>query len=233
VHRHTYRLTLAYDGSAFYGFSQQQGRHTVEGALLAALRETMPELPRVAVAGRTDRGVHALGQVVSFWSREPLATRRLARSIEAQGQGALVVCALDEVARSFHASFSATGRRYVYLCNDRELDAKHVSAMLAGLEGRRDFHAFSRRTAPGASTVRSLRHASATRVAPDRLRFDFAADGFLRRQCRVMVATALREARDGAGNDALLRLCELGDRSATEAPAEPGRLYLTGVDYGL
>ncbi|MEZ4447141.1 MAG: tRNA pseudouridine synthase A [Polyangiaceae bacterium] len=234
--RHTYRATIAYDGSAFAGFREQRGAETVEGRLLVALRELMPEITRLACGGRTDRGVHATGQVVSFWSRGALPLPALAEVIDGAAPGRIALVDLRPVPRRFHAGFSAMGRRYCYVVSDAEgREPERLDAMLRALVGERCFSAFARDTEAGKSTVRRLYAASVRRAGalwgPDALRFDLHASGFLRRQVRVTVATALREAAAGSPADVLVALAATGDRRATAPPADPGGLYLTGIDY--
>jgi len=231
VERHTYRLDLAYDGTGFAGFRRQPGQRTVESTLVQVLQPFVPELEGVAVAGRTDRGVHATGQVVSFWARQPLQVDELRRAVDQVAPGEIVTLAGREVPRSFHASFSATKRRYTYLLDDQgEVQAERVNALLEPLLGPRCFAAFGRRLPAGRSTRRRLLFARAHRQGPW-LRFDLCADGFLRMQVRVMVATALREVRAGAPTDALLRLAECGDPTRAAAPAAAVGLHLAGIDY--
>lgn len=229
--RHTYRFDLAYDGSRFAGFQQQPGLRTVESVVLRALQPMVPELPRVAVAGRTDRGVHARGQVISFWSRTPLSIPRAVDAIEAAGAADLAVVAAREVPRVFHASFSARHRTYVYRLRAPDVDPGRLDSMLGALVGRRCFNAFARRTPHGQSTVRHMMSARACIDGPERVRIELTADRFLRRQVRVIVATALVETRNGAPPHALLELSERGDRAATAPPADPGGLCLTHVGY--
>jgi tRNA pseudouridine38-40 synthase len=232
MHRHTYRITVAYDGSAFAGYGQQPGLRTVESTLMHALRRFVPDLPGVPCGGRTDRGVHALGQVVSFWSRAPLPLGQIRAAVDTAAPRALVARDVQAVPRSFHASFSASARHYAYpLCDQGELDVDRLNRLLEPLQGRRCFTAFARQHRPGSCTERRLVRASARRVSPTDVCFDFVATGFLRRQVRVMVATALRELRRGSSDDTLLRLCESGDRRATAPPADPDGLYLMRVVY--
>lgn len=203
--------------------------------MLAALGALVPELPKLAAGGRTDRGVHATGQVVSFWSRGPLDLGQIGNAIDQAAPGDLVVRDLREVPRSFHAQFSASGRRYVYLLpSTAARDVARINRMLQPLLGRRSFTAFARDTPPGRSLVRTLRQASARICGSEEgplLRFDFEADGFLRRQIRVLVATALRESEARAPDDALLELAEGEDRRRTANPIDPGGLYLVKVRY--
>jgi len=133
------------------------------------------------------------------------------------------------VPNHFHASFSAIGRRYVYL-HPEDVDVVRIDAMLRALVGVRCFSAFARDTPSGANTVRRLFAASASR-ALEGIRFDFHASGFLRRQVRVMVATALREALRESPTDVLVELAARGDRRATAPSAAAENLYLVGIDY--
>lgn len=230
--RVTYRATIAYDGSAFAGFSRQKDQRTVEGTLLDALRTLMPEITTVACGGRTDKGVHATGQVISFWSRGPLDLDALFTVLDRSAPNALAVRDLRVVPRRFHASFSATARSYSYFHrDDGQADVDALDALVDRLVGRRCFSAFARDTPKGRSTVRRLLSARVRRWGPDLVRFDLRAEGFLRRQVRVTVATALREAALGAPADRLAELALRADRRATAPAIDGGGLYLVGVDY--
>lgn len=228
--RRTFRIGLAYDGAAFWGFARQVGRPSVEQALRDALEPLLDAAPAIAVAGRTDRGVSATGQVVSFHTRSPVTIDALRDAIDRASPQALACLGVEEVPRRFHARFSAVARRYVYLVDAPDVRPDVIDRLLLPLLGRRDFHVFARDTPPGRSTVRHLFDARA-RPQGDRLRIDLCADAFLRRQVRVLAATALREARRGAPDDALLELAERGDRSASAPPLDPDGLTLARVIY--
>ncbi len=229
--RFTYRLELAYDGSRFAGFQAQRGQRTVESVLLAGIGGWVPELRRVAVGGRTDRGVHALGQVVSFWSRAPIELEALRERLETSAEGELLVLEMRPVPSSFHASFSAVSRSYAYRLRAPGLDVSRLDALVGALVGRRCFSAFARDTPREQSTVRRLMRARVLSEGEGAARFELTADGFLRRQVRVIVATAVRAMAEGAPLDALLSLCESGDRGATAPPAPAEGLWLMAVGY--
>lgn len=243
----THRLLLAYDGGCFAGFRRQGERTTVERALRVALLELDPSMTAMAFAGATDRGVHAWGQVVSFRTQQPmdLLTVRQAVAVRAPsgravptgfdeldralGGRALLIRDLQPVSRRFHASFSARARRYRFrVCHGA--DVADVDAMLRALEGTRDVRALGRRPRPGASTRKTIMSASAQRDG-EYLCFDVTASGFLRRQMRVLVATALREAEAGAPPERLVELCAVGDPRGTAPPMDPEGLCLWEVDY--
>lgn len=195
----------------------------------------MPSAPTIAVAGRTDRGVSATGQVVSFRASGRGLGPRIQEAIDRVRPGALTCLEIREVERRFHAQYSARARRYVYLHPDPGgIDLARLDRLLEALQGRRCFGAFARDTPPGQSTVRSLLEARArqVQVEGDRMiRFDLLADAFLRRMVRVLVATALREAAAGSPDEVLVELAAAGDRRATALPAPAEGLTLSRVVY--
>jgi tRNA pseudouridine38-40 synthase len=234
VRRWTYRVDLAYDGTRFAGFARQPGERTVESTLVGALAPLVPELEAVAVGGRTDRGVSAVGQVISFWARAPLDVETIGSAIDRAAPDEVAALSVVEVPRSFHAQHSARHRRYTYLLEDDALDAYVLDAYVSPLIGRRSFDAFARDTPRGKSTVRTLLEARVGEVRVDDrrvLRFDFAADGFLRHQVRVLVASAVRAARTRAPEDELVRFAESGDRRSTAPAADARGLYLVKIGY--
>ncbi len=233
--RATYRLALTYDGAQFAGFARQPGRITVESAVREGISALGVELKAFAVAGRTDRGVSAQDQVLSFRLAPPIATERVQQSINAQVPTGLLCTEVRVVPRSFHATFSAKARRYAYLWpNPDGLSPAKVQPMLTELIGRRCFSAFARDTKAGQSTVRTLKEArvEAGHVGCDPvLVFHFMGDAFLRKMVRVLVATTIREALANAPAGRLVELAAQQDRRQTAWPAAPEPLRLTRVIY--
>jgi tRNA pseudouridine38-40 synthase len=189
-----WRLDLAYDGRAFSGFAHQPGKETVVGALRHALATTLrlADEPAVVGAGRTDAGVHALGQVVHVDlparppTRGPLEPARLVASLNAQLRGRVRVLAARPVPDDFHARFSARWRAYRYLVLEDgpalawtdalcwsvagPLDLAAMGEAASDLVGSHDFRAFCRRaprTAPGDPITRLVHEARWARVADD------------------------------------------------------------------
>jgi tRNA pseudouridine(38-40) synthase len=235
--RHTYCAVLAYDGTAFWGYSRQPGLKTVEGCLHDAIAPLLPPHQRrlnLRVGGRTDRGVSAHGQVVSFTALERIDFADLARAIDTAAPNELAALHVSEQNKSFHAQFSAVARHYTYLLPDEDTDVRKVDRLIAALIGRRDFTAFARDTPPDKSTLRTLFAATARRVRredTEMIRFDFSGAAFLRRQVRIMVSTAIREARAGAPDDRLLEIAASLDRLASAPPCDPSGLTLVRITY--
>jgi tRNA pseudouridine38-40 synthase len=233
--RHTYRVQVAYDGNAFKSFAPVPGEKTVWSTIREALISVVPGFGKLASAGRTDKSVHATGQIVSFIARDKVDPDIVFRALDEAAPGELAALDVRLVNDSFHAQFTATYRRYIYLHeDDGRSDAARIDRLLCPLLGKRDFNAYARETPAEKKTVKTLFDARARRYFDGEksyVRFDFAGDAFLRRQVRVMVATALREAEGSRGDNILLELAENLDRRETALPAPGAGLYLVKVGY--
>lgn len=253
-----FRCVVQYDGTAFAGWQRQPGRMTVQGAVESALARVTGETISVVAAGRTDTGVHALGQVIHFACNSALAAATLQRAVNALLPVEVSVSGLVEAAGDFHARYSALSREYRYVVDNGEVPspllAKRVhhvpqpllvdgmAAAAADLHGRHDFAAFGspmEHTAPGpdgdpvswrGGTERTLLLAACRRVRRFVL-FYFVADAFLRHMVRMLVGTLLRV---GSGSLPVRAVAALlrGDRSFAAGPAAPAHgLYLVRVRY--
>lgn len=229
-----YGAVLAYDGRRFAGFARQPDCDTVEAALRQALEPFAPGLRRLAVAGRTDRGVSATAQVISFRCDAPLAPGRIEAAIDDVRPGALSCRSAFLAPRGFHARYQATERRYAYLHpEDNAPSVERLDAMLQRLVGERDFAALGRDLPQGRSTVRRLSSASCRGGHLEGrpvVVFELAADGFLRKMARTVVATALHRAERSEDPDALVHALSDPDQPRLR-PAPPEPLRLIGVRY--
>src|SRR5216117_1206193 len=167
------RLLIAYDGTDFRGWARQPGLRTVQGAIEDALAPMLPELPRLSVAGRTDAGVHAEGQVASFSAQPEIDLVRMQRSVNAQLGPEVVVREARLAADGFNARRSATGREYRYRIRTDpvpdpftaryvwhrpgQLALGRMRAAARHLEGVHDFASFCRAAQPPSSTQGNLR----------------------------------------------------------------------------
>jgi tRNA pseudouridine38-40 synthase len=163
----TYRLTIEYDGSKFVGWQVQPRGRTVQGVLLEALREVTGERGiDLQGAGRTDAGVHALGQVASLRCRSSLDPRRVVGELERALPADVAVLELHPSPRSFHARHDAVARAYRYQLAQRrsafgkrftwwvgELDADRMRTGAVAFVGRHDFASFAKRAAEAESTI--------------------------------------------------------------------------------
>ena len=243
-----YRLDLAYDGTNFHGWARQPGVRTVEGELIVALEKLLRFGPKLSVAGRTDAGVHAIGQVASFVATEDLDVARVARALNGMLGPEVSVTRVRRAPDGFDARFSATARRYRYRLDTAvapdpftarftwhrpgPLSVGWMRAAASELTGEHDFASFCRPPQPpGASTVRTLRRLT---VASDGriLHVVAEANGFLHQMVRSLVGTLIAVGEGRMESNDMTAVLQARDRSAAGQVAPPYGLTLEHVTYG-
>lgn len=239
------RLDLEYDGAGFAGWAAQPGLRTVEGTLREALATLLREPVEVVVAGRTDAGVHASGQVASVVTSSDLPTGRILRGLAGLLPADLSARAVAEAPPGFDARRDARARRYEYrvlpgppsaLRRDRvlhhpaPLDSEAMSAAAALLVGRHDFRAFTPTRTEHVFFDRTVT-TCAWRRREDELVLTVEADAFLRHMVRVIAGTLLLVGRGAWPAERVAGLLGGAPRGAAgpTAPAHP--LTLVAVRY--
>ena len=242
-----YRATVEYDGSAYNGFQAQADQPTVQGAIEAAITAFCGETVRLAAAGRTDTGVHATGQVISFDLEKDWPARTVMNALNAHMvEEAIAILDCTVVDDDWHARFSATGRRYLYRILNRpgrpaldggrvwhvkgELDVAAMDAAAAHLVGRHDFTTFRDAGCQSASPEKTLDVARVER-AGEEVHLHFAARSFLHRQVRSMTGSLVQVGLGRWSPEDLKAALDARDRAACGPVAPSDGLYLTGVTY--
>lgn len=242
------RLTIAYDGTGFRGWARQRdpGIRTVEGALTDRLETVLREPVKLSVAGRTDAGVHARGQVASFRTSATIEPERLRSAVNAALAPEIVVVDAREAPDGFDARFSATGREYRYRIHEAEVPDPftwrfvwHRPGRLAlrpmreaarALVGEHDFSSFCRRPEEGRSTVRTLRRLTVARRG-DLLEVRAEANGFLHQMVRSLVGTLVALGEGKMEPASIPAILAATDRSAAGRLAPARGLTLEHVTY--
>jgi tRNA pseudouridine38-40 synthase len=241
------RLLVAYLGGGFRGFASQPHQRTVAGVLTAALERHLRHIVELTCAGRTDAGVHARGQVVSFDAREDVDLEALARAVNRALRPEVVVRAAEVVGPDFDARRSATGRRYRYQVLNTPLPdpflaatAWHVPSPLDlgamrlacdPLYGEHDFSSFCRRPANGASLVRVVRDARWSDGGDGLLRFEIEASSFCQQMVRAVVGTMVDMGLGKRRAGEMSGILRAQDRGAAGHLAPPHGLCLWQVSF--
>lgn len=235
------KLTVEYDGTDFRGWAAQPELRTVEGVVRGALESVFPRFDKLAVAGRTDTGVHALGNVVSVDVEGGPPSVRAGEALNAALPNDVTVVSAIEVAADFHARRSARSRSYRYRIwrrreqspfeqrrswwYPRPLDEERLGEAADVLLGEHDFRAFTPAETQHQVFVRTVL-AAAWHRRGDALEFEITAGSFLRHMVRTLVGTMLE-----LPPDRIVELLERRARSDAGQTAPPWGLYLERVDY--
>jgi tRNA pseudouridine38-40 synthase len=242
----TVRLDIEYDGAGFSGWAAQAGMRTVQGELEAGLATILREPVRLTVAGRTDAGVHAIGQVASFVADAEIPGG-LARRLNGIGPRDVAVTAATLAEDGFDARRDAISRTYLYRIMTRRssspfeqgralwwphrTDRDALDACASALLGTHDFTAF---TPTQTDHVRFEREIFQAKWAEDgdTLSFRVTADAFMRSMVRVLVGTMLEVATGRRDIENLHQLLKGSPRPEAGETAPPHGLYLESVSYG-
>jgi tRNA pseudouridine38-40 synthase len=241
-----FAIRLEYDGTAYAGSQLQKDRPTIQGALEAALLKITNQDIRVDLSGRTDAGVHAVGQVAAFTADRAETAASWQRALNGVLPEDISVLAAAEVRPNFDPRRDARSRWYRYTITTRaappalarhrawhvstplDIDAMQVAA--DALAGRHDFAAFCGALEPGRTTTRTIFTSCLSRRR-DTVRYDVVGDAFLPQQVRRMVAALVRVGQGKMLLDELTATLDQADLGASNHVAPPHGLCLMKVEY--
>lgn len=244
----TVRLDIAYDGTCFRGWAAQRGPalRTIEGELTGHLERVLQTPIKLSVAGRTDAGVHARGQVASFITHSRVTPERMGRALNAVLAPEVVIARASYAPEGFDARFSATSRAYRYVIRTGEVTDPFTgrfewhrpkSLRLAPmreaarhLAGEHDFTTFCRHPGAGKATVRDLQRLSIARDG-DLFVFGFRANAFLHQMVRAVVGTLVMVGEGRISPAQVDRMLAERNRTGTPNVAPAGGLTLERVTY--
>jgi tRNA pseudouridine38-40 synthase len=243
----TLKITLAYDGTRLVGWQRQAEGESIQGLLEEALARFEGCPVTVHGAGRTDAGVHALGQVASVGVTCTHDSATLTRALNAQLPPDIRVLAIDDEAPDFHARFSARSKTYRYQVRNaaivspferayvwhvpEPLDVDAIAQAAAAVVGTHDFAAFRSAGSETRGTVRTMTQSSVTRDASGLLTYEISGDGFLRHMVRALVGTLVEVGRGWREAGSLASVLSGGTRRQAGATAPPHGLFLVRVEY--
>src|SRR5262245_16593350 len=241
------KFTLSYDGTDFHGWQTQPGYRTVQETLEAAIAAvTGDERVRCNASGRTDAGVHAVGQVVNFYTASHHSSETLVRAVNAHLPNDVVVREAAEAPQSFDANKDALRKLYRYVIHDGpvpdlfmrryachckwRLDADAMRRAAAPLRGRHDFHSFESDWPNRLTSIRTITHLTVNRVG-DYIWIDVEADGFLYNMVRAIAGTLINVGRGYWPESRVAEVLNAEDRREAGPTAPPEGLFLMRVTY--
>lgn len=240
------RLTVAYDGGRYHGFQRQNNAVSVQNILEDKLSRVFGDEITLAASGRTDTGVHAYGQVISFFTAGTIPVERIVRAVNSRLPDDIVVREAAEMTADFHARYSARSKVYKYKIQQGEtlnpfrrnfawyirnqLDDDAVNRAMEYIVGQHDFSAFRASGSVQNNPVRTLYEARCERCG-EMLEFTFWGDGFLYHMVRNLVGTLVNVGNGKLTVDGFRKILAGGDRTKAGATAPAQGLYLYKVYY--
>jgi tRNA pseudouridine38-40 synthase len=240
------RMTIAYDGTNYHGWQEQPGQRTVQGTLVETLASILQERPAIEGAGRTDSGVHALGQVAAFRTDRPIEIARLHAAVNSRLPPDICVTEMREAPLSFRPSHEAVGKHYRYRIFrgrlkpvfearyvwhwHQPLEVEPMRAAARLLVGRRDFKSFEGRGSAREDTVREVTRLEVVEAGPE-LHFEVEGNRFLYRMVRNLVGTLTEVGRGHRPVEWAAGVLSARDRMAAGPTAPPQGLCLVEVRY--
>ncbi|MFP3866763.1 MAG: tRNA pseudouridine(38-40) synthase TruA [Desulfobacteraceae bacterium] len=241
------QLVLEYDGSRYHGWQRQKNALTIQEVIETCLERQTGEKLRLMGSGRTDAGVHALGQVANFKTSSRLPLAAFGPGLNSLLPPDIVVLKAQEVDAEFHARYSALAKTYEYRLLNRAvrsplyqaygwwvpapLRAAAINRAIAELVGEHDFSAFQASGSAIKNPVRRIWKASWEEVAEDWYKFQITANGFLRGMVRTLVGTLVEIGRDKRRPEELSQILASRDRRRAGPTAPAQGLYLVQVIY--
>ena len=241
------KMVLAYDGSRYQGWQRQKAGETIQQSVEERLRMILQEPVSVIASGRTDAGVHALGQVCHFRTASRLGPDVIGKGLNAMLPEDILVREINQVSSEFHARYSAKGKVYDYRilnCEARDpfqrqyawhirtpLDVTEMSRCLSTLTGTHDFSSFRSSGSGNINPVRTMCRAEIGPKEGGRLRVTLEADGFLRHMVRNIVGTVVEVGLGRIDLSGFVAILVARDRRKAGSKAPPQGLFLVEVRY--
>lgn len=240
------KLTIEYDGKKFNGWQKQPNKLNIQGEIEQAIKNITGEEVELNASGRTDAGVHSLGQVANFKTNSNIEIEKMAIAINSKLKKSIVIKKAEEVSDNFHARYSCKGKKYRYVINNsyqgtaiyrdlechipQKLDIKKMQKAIKYFEGEHDFKSFR---ASGTSSKNSIRKIYKAEVKQDgeRIIIELTGNGFMYNMVRIIAGTIVEAGLGKINPDKIPEIIEAKDRSKAGKTLPAHGLYLVEVYY--
>ena len=241
------KLTIEYDGKNFAGWQTQPGKVSIQGEILNAIKEVTGEDVELNASGRTDAGVHALGQIANFKTNTNIEISKIPYALNSKLPNSIVIKKAEEVEERFHSRYNCKGKTYRYIINNSEfpsalnryrefhvpqqLDLSVMKEAIKLFEGTHDFKGSkSSGGSPKKTTVRTLTKCELIQNEKNII-IELSGDGFLYNMVRIIAGTIVDVGLGKIKIEDMQRIIESGDRKLAGRTLPPHGLYLVEVRY--
>lgn len=240
------KLTIEYDGKEFNGWQKQTNKLNIQGEIERAIEAITGEKIELNASGRTDAGVHSLGQVANFKTNSKIPIDKFAIAINSQVKSSIRIINAEEVAQSFHSRYNCKQKTYRYIINNSKygsavyrnleyhmpikLDFDKMKKAIKYFEGQHDFKGFKASGTSSKSSVRAIYKAELKQDG-DRIIIELTGNGFLYNMVRIISGTLVDVGLGKINPESIPEIIESRDRTKAGKTLPPQGLYLVKVDY--
>ena len=242
-----YKIIIEYDGTQFFGWQKQKDQKTIQEEIEAVLSRILNQNITLFGSGRTDAGVHALGQVANFHADSDMNPFKLKKAVNSFIKLPIVIKECTIVDDQFHARYNAVSKEYHYFILNQEdpcaikrqyqwhirhkLDSRIMNQCCKTITGTMDFKSFENSGSPKSSTIRDVIFSSITPLKNNRFVFKICASGFLKYMVRNLIGTIVLAGAGKITLDEFIKIVEAKDRTKSGPTAPPHGLFLKNVNY--
>lgn len=241
------KLTIEYDGKEFNGWQKQVSKLNIQGTIEKAIEKITGEEITLNASGRTDAGVHALGQVANFKTNSNIPIDKFAIAINTNLKKSIRILNAEEVEEKFHSRLSCKRKKYRYIINNSKygtaiyrnlethipmkLDIEKMQQAVKYFEGEHDFKAFKASGTSSKSSVRTIYKAEVIQKADDRIWIELTGNGFLYNMVRIISGTLVEVGLGKIKPEEIEQIIENKNRENAGKTLPPQGLYLVSVEY--
>lgn len=241
------KLTIEYDGREFNGWQKQPDKLNIQGSIESAIEQITGEKIELNASGRTDAGVHALGQVANFKTNSNLPIEKFSIAINSKLKKSIRILQAEEVEEIFHSRLTCKRKTYRYIIDNssvgsaiyrylethipQKLDVERMSQAVKYFEGEHDFKAFKASGTSSKSSVRTIYEAKVYKVQPDKIYIELTGSGFLYNMVRIIAGTLVEVGLGKIDPQDIKKIILDGKRENAGKTLPPNGLYLVKVEY--
>ena len=241
------KLTIEYDGKDFNGWQKQPNKLNIQGSIESAIEQITGEKIELYASGRTDAGVHALGQVANFKTNSTLPIEKFPIAINSKLKRSIRILKAEEVDEKFHSRLTCKRKTYRYIINNsamgsaiyrnlethipQKLDIKKMQEAVKFFEGEHDFKAFKASGTSSKSSVRTIFNAEVIYAGQDRIYIELTGNGFLYNMVRIIAGTLVDVGLGKIDSKEIQNIILDGKRDRAGKTLPPNGLYLLKVEY--